>query len=196
MIYFFTFVVMLFAYNSDGSEHTESDAENSPKRECKTTTKLRSLLSNVDKTETVELIVADSILNLFEENENSPDTCYGFPYVDKDNKLFYHFVNKLIALSYHDYRYILRYVELANIINKNVEWSEALTEDLHKIALKNTHGFVLAYKDLETDKREFVLYSLAFLYELDSIKAFNEKLDKLNDPSLQEAIDEIKREIK
>lgn len=88
-------------------------------------------------------------------------------------------------------RYILLLIELDDIIRRNAELGQYLSELQHKIALQNTKGFVQVYESLPIETKKKVKGNLNWLIEYDYQQIFIDKLDSLND-NQQKVILELK----
>ena len=190
---------LLIACSNEKSGQNDQSSEAISKlvsnAECGSTLKIRDLLSNVRDAKKLELSTVFSVINLFKENEDSSGYCFGFPHKEVDTALFYWFKDSLISASIGDYRFIPLYVGLTNIISKNAEWSEMLTDEFHKIALENTGGLIMVFKDLDNKNNDLMTLSIGYLGEFDYLEIFIEKLNGISDSSLQETISATKIQI-
>lgn len=164
------------------------------KTECEESKEIRESLKRLSAMDTLDMGLLDSTIMLFEKDDASNDSCFGFPYEEDDDQLFYSMKEKLITGSIKNHRYIKQYIALSKSINRNIEWSEELSQDLGKIAMGNPRGFLIVLKNAHDKK--FVAEVLSYLNEFDYLEIFEREIEAVHDDSLKPTVSAVKNEIK
>lgn len=198
LVLLFVFLLCTITCSKETSQNQVPVSKNmSNKKECIETIEIRRLLIQLNKEDNLISIKIDTLIKLFGQNEEEiqSDSCIHFPSKENDGKIFYNFVDKLIISASNDWKFISQYIQIAKNVRTNVEWSEVLTEDFHKIAMSNPEQFLNSYNISDKIDKEYILNALGFLYEYDYLEVFKEKIIQIENPKLINTKSEIINEI-
>lgn len=153
---------------------------------------IKNLLQKIYTSEQINTNDLNNLITLMKTNEKINCPSLFFPHSENDTELLWKVIDKILVMSYTDTSCISTLIKLDEITKRNIELGEYLTEIQHKIALNNTLGFVQVYQKLSKCQKESVIYALGWLEEIKKISEFFAKLDKINNETLSQTIQNLK----
>jgi len=190
--YFLLGLLIFFVYCNQ-SDHNEQTFINSKKDKAleRVSDSIRIWLSSFKNDPELSKSLIEDLVKYFKENES---TDHGtFPSRDGDIELFYGVMELLRKKAENDTYALRLLIMLSCTIKRSPEFTEYLMKLTPNLAIKNTTGFVLVYKQLDKTERDIVIKNLEYLKGPYEYRLFQTKLNEIKDNSLRKTAIELKQ---
>jgi hypothetical protein len=181
--------------SDDAQMGKQLSSTDKPLEEVQLHTRIRQALESVRKDSVIDYASLDSLLHYFELNEKLTRKTGGFPQQDGDLSLLQNTTDYLIEKASRDYICMKFLIRLSLTVSRIVEYSEHLTESIPQMAIKNTEGFVKAYRDLEK-QRGYLIESIEYIGGPKELNHLLSNLDQLKDSGLRGTVIDLRTELK
>ena len=109
-----------------------------------------------------------------------------------DHLDLFEIIDTLVSLSQSDTNYIRLVFDLDKIVKTNAELCEYISENIHRIALHNTEGFLRVFENVDSEQKDQIKGNLFWLIENEKLDEFADQLTLITEKDLFNVIAEIK----